>query len=251
MVSVEFAFYSVEWDFTLACPVFPPLWHSWPNHFTLSQWKIAGKSPCRRMFRMHAIKNIKLIIALISICILAHQVNAQEIIPEIAGTWIINSELSDNTDKQVEAALKAAGEKIERKLFNNEKDRYRGGPVEQELYDHISYDQELNIVLSEPEFSFTYDDDFHRSVFTDNRNRSVSLNSIEELKDFSFAHWENNKLLVEARPRDGGFAEESYSLISAGTQLRVEFYIFPEAFRVPIELVRVYDRKIISFQGNN
>lgn len=167
----------------------------------------------------------------------------QDSMSQIAGQWIFNEDLSDVTDRQVEVALKAAGEKVKRRWFDRSTDRYRGGPPEQELYDHISYDQVLSIELLAPEYSFTYEAGYHRPVFTDNRRRSVSLNAIDDIQDFSFAHWEGDKLLVEARPRDGGFADEIYSLINEGTQLQVELYIKPRVFEVPIEITRIYDRK--------
>ncbi len=169
-------------------------------------------------------------------------IHAQEH-PDLSGKWVFNADLSDNTDKKVEAALKAAGEKITRKLFDRRQDRYRGGPAEQELYDRISYDRELTISIEGDTFIFTYADNFVRPVYTDNRSRSVSLTGLEEMEDFSFAHWEGNKLLVEARPRDGGYAEETYSLINNGTQLQIEFFIQPKSFFEPIELKRVFDRQ--------
>jgi hypothetical protein len=159
------------------------------------------------------------------------------------GRWIFNAELSDNTDKQVEASLKAAGEKINRRLFDRRQDRYRGGPPEQELYDRISYDRELTISFDGDTYIFTYADNFVRPVYTDNRSRSVSLAGLDEVEDFSFAHMEGEKLMVEARPRDGGFADETYSLINNGAQLQMEFYIQPKGFSVPIELRRVFDRQ--------
>jgi hypothetical protein len=159
------------------------------------------------------------------------------------GKWLFNAELSDNTDKQVEASLKAAGEKINRRLFDRRQDRYRGGPAEQELYDRISYDRELTISFEDDTYIFTYADNFVRPVYTDNRSRSVSLAGLDEVEDFSFAHMEGEKLMVEARPRDGGFADETYSLINNGTQLQMEFYIQPKGFSVPIELKRVFDRQ--------
>ena len=168
-------------------------------------------------------------------------VQAQER-PALAGNWIINTELSDNTDKKVERVLRNMGEKINRCWLKCADDRYRGGPKEQELYDRLSYDKTLSIELNEPAYLFTYEDNFQRPVYTDGRSQSVSLNRLETVADFSFAHWEGNKLLVEARPRDGGFANESYSLLEGGTRLKVEMYIHPAAFTEAIELVRIYDR---------
>ena len=67
------------------------------------------------------------------------------------------------------------------------------------------------------------------------------------LNDFSFANWENDdgltKLIVEARPRDGGFTLESYALENNGSHLRVIMRIEPDNFNAPIELTRVYQRR--------
>ena len=49
---------------------------------------------------------------------------------------------------------------------------------------------------------------------------------------------------MEARPRDGGFANENYTLIDEGSHLRVEMYIQPRSFDVPLEIIRIYDRVI-------
>jgi hypothetical protein len=172
-----------------------------------------------------------------------HDSPAQEV-PELAGSWRINTELSDNTDRKVEVALRAAGERVRRRLFDRRDDIYRGGPADQELYDRISYDRELHIDLQGEVYHFTYADDYQRPVYTDNRSRSVSLAELDQVEDFSLGHWEDGKLLVEARPRDGGFAEETYTLLNGGLQLQVELYIQPRTFQVPIELKRIYDRQI-------
>lgn len=168
---------------------------------------------------------------------------AQENSP-IEGRWILNPDLSDNTDKEVARVLRAMGQKVSRCWLNCEEDRFRGGPEEQELYDRLSYDKTLTIELGEPEYRFIYDDNYQRPVYTDGRSQSVSLAGLDEVDDFSMAHWEQNRLFVEARPRDGGFANEIYTLINQGSQLRVELYIQPKVFTEPIELTRIYDRLI-------
>lgn len=162
---------------------------------------------------------------------------------QLIGSWVINEELSDSTDKQVEIALKASGQRIERSWFDRRKDKYRGGPADQELYDRISYDMVLEIRAEGDNYEFEYADDFVRPVFTDNRSRSVSLNALDSVEDFSLGHWENGKFLVEAHPRDSGSTNETYTLLNGGTQLRAEFFIRPGSFTETIELTRVYDRK--------
>ena len=175
-------------------------------------------------------------------CLLLCVGNTASAASDITGSWILNEALSDNTDKKVEVALRAAGEKVKRRLFDRKKDRYRGGPPEQELYDRISYDTLLEIRLDNEVYHFTYAGEFERPVYTDNRSRTISLNGLDEVEDFSMAHWEQDKLLVEARPRDGGFAEETYELLNGGSQLKVSLYIKPRVFDAAIELTRVFDR---------
>jgi hypothetical protein len=165
--------------------------------------------------------------------------------PDLTGSWAVNEKLSDVTDKRVEAALRAAGEKVQGGgWFSSNKERYRGGPVEQELYDRMSYDMVLGISVDDPgTYHFTYADDFSRPAYTDNRQRSVSLSGLDAVEDFSLGHWEGEVFKVETHPRDGGYAEESYRLISGGRQLQADLYIMPKSFREPITIKRVYDKK--------
>lgn len=170
---------------------------------------------------------------------------AAQPVPELAGSWLFNASLSDNTDRKVEAALRAAGQTVKRSLFDRTEDKYRGGPEDQELYDRISYDKVLTINLTGDVYQFTYADGYLRPVYTDDRSRSVSLTELEKVEDFSLGHWENTRLLVEARVRDGGYTEESYALINDGRQLQVDLYIRPRTFQEPIEVTRVYDRAVL------
>lgn len=163
----------------------------------------------------------------------------------MAGDWLINDELSDNSDDQVEEAIKAGGGKVARRFFRKRpEDFYRGGPPEQELYDRISYDDVLRIEYTDPEFTFTYADNYQRIFHTDGRRRSITANSFysEGSEDFSFGNWDAAALVVEARPRDGGFTLETYILEEGGNRLRIEMTIEPESFRGAISLIRVYDR---------
>ena len=159
----------------------------------------------------------------------------------LLGQWVINEALSENTDDKVEQALEASGIRTSKGRFSNDNEFYRGGPVEQELYDYISYEKTLEISRQEAQYTFVYGD-FVRPVYLDNRSQRVSLSRIDEVEEFSFADWNNDTLLVEARPRDGGFTEERYQLSEDGLQLSVELYIHPSGFREAIELTRIYDR---------
>ena len=170
---------------------------------------------------------------------------------DFVGEWVVDDSLSDNTDDRVEAAIKAGGGKVARRFLRRRpEDFYRGGPPEQELYDHISYDDSLKIEVNDPaELRFYYDSGFVRIMHTDGRRRSAGAASYysDGLNDFSFANWEKEggltTLIVEARPRDGGFTLESYALEDNGSHLRVIMRIEPDNFNAPIELTRVYRRK--------
>ena len=174
------------------------------------------------------------------------QLNAQTAIgSQIIGRWVINDELSDNTDDQVEEAIEAGGGRGSRGFFNRQEDFYRGGPPEHELYDRISYDDVLMVEFKDPEFRFTYEDNYIRVFHTDGRRRRTAANDFFEGggSDWSEGNIEQSALIVEARPRDGGFSTEIYTIENEGKRLRVEMIIQPLSFREPIALVRYFDRE--------
>ena len=108
----------------------------------------------------------------------------------IVGEWVINDELSDNSDDQVEEAIKEGGGKVARRWFSKrDEDFYRGGPPEQELYDRISYDDILSIEYATPEFTFTYADDYRRVFHTDGRRRTSTANSFYAEGGADFLIW--------------------------------------------------------------
>ena len=160
------------------------------------------------------------------------------------GLWVVNEELSDDTDEQVEVAIKKAGGRTQR----GGKGRYKGGPEEQALYDHISYDEVLEFRYTEPEFRLMYAEGFERVFYSDNRRRVISASGTSEhdKQDFSFASWDGDKVLVESRPRDGGWIFETYSLenTEAGEHLRVILELKPSSFADPIYITRIYDRRV-------
>ncbi len=193
-------------------------------------------------------QQIKILTYIIILSLPIPTIHAQETVSHSAfnGEWIFEEELSDDTDEQVEKAIKRAGGKATRKKG---KGRYKGGPEEQAMYDHISYDEMLTIRYIRPEFRLTYDEGFNRVFHTDGRGRSVSASgkSAGDNKDFSFASWVNeNRFIVESRPRDGGSIAETYSLSEDGKQLTVELHLEPRSFMYPIEIIRVYKKA-----GNN
>ena len=198
-----------------------------------------SQSLCRLLTALTQI--LLLGIAILSLTFPAAQENMGS---QMVGEWIINDDLSDNTDDQVEEAIEAGGGDGGRGFFNRQEDFYRGGPPEHELYDRISYDDILTIEYSAPEFRFIYEDNYFRIFHTDGRRRRTTANDFFEGggTDWSEGNFENEALVVEARPRDGGFATEIYTLENDGNRLRIEMLIQPLSFREPIELVRYFDR---------
>ena len=164
------------------------------------------------------------------------------------GTWVINEALSDDTDKQVEKAIKEAGGKARTKKKG--KGRYKGGPPEQALYDHVSYDEILRFHYQSPEFTLEYEEGFTRVFHSDGRRRSASVSGGERRKrsDFAFASWseDGSKLYVESRPRDGGRTNEVYTLqrtADGALLLKVELELRPLLFSGPVYVKRVYQRE--------
>lgn len=160
------------------------------------------------------------------------------------GQWVINEELSGDTDKQVERAIKAGGGKVKR--GKKEKGHYRGGPDSQKLYDHISYDEQLSIEYNEPRFTFSYEKSFNRVFYSDGRSRSFSSQDAAQSADFSFAEWEGDTLYVESTAADAGRILETYTLLGEGRQLRLDVVLEPASFVAPIELLRVFDRGAVE-----
>ena len=174
------------------------------------------------------------------LCLSAARLGAE---PGYTGDWVVNAELSGDTDRQVEKAIREAGG-FPSGGKRGGKERYRGGPADQLLYDHISYDQRLRFEYQEPRVRLVYDDGFERSFYADGRGRIASASGTAggDRSDYSFASWEGERLLVESRPLDGGRISEVYALEEGGTRLRVELELHPLSFRWPIHLIRIYDR---------
>jgi len=166
---------------------------------------------------------------------------AHKAIPAFAGDWVVNQKLSQDTDKQVEKAIRAAGGTPD-SGGKTGKGRYRGGPPDQEVYDRMSYDDVLTIKIDSPKITFTYADGFTRTFYTDGRGRSVSTTGGSS-HDYSFGDWGDHKLFVEGRPRDGGWTREEYSLEAGGNRLVAKLSLEPLTFMLPITITRVYDRK--------
>ena len=159
------------------------------------------------------------------------------------GAWKVNEELSDDTDEQIEIAIKEAGGRPPRTAKKG-KGRYRGGPPEHALYDHISYDDNLLFNYSPPEFHLRYDGEFERVFHSDNRTRVVSASGsvAGDNQDFSFASWDGSILIVESRVRDNGWTLERYELLNEGLQLRATLQVKPSSFALPVNIIRIYDR---------
>lgn len=159
------------------------------------------------------------------------------------GTWVLNEKLSDDTDHQVEESIRAAGGRPD-SGGKRGKERYRGGPAEQALYDHISYDEMLEFHHNEPEFRLIYEESFERIFYSDDRKRVVSASGTAtfDRQDYSFASWDGDRLLVESRPRDGGWINETFEILPQTGQLRVTLQLKPSSFGEPINIVRIYDQ---------
>jgi len=103
----------------------------------------------------------------------------------------------------------------------------------------------LVIAYADPEFIFIFENNYERVFHTDGRRRRSTANDFYEEggSDWSEGNFEGNALIVEARPRDGGYTLETYTVENNGELLRIEMQIQPASFREPIELVRYFDRK--------
>ena len=165
------------------------------------------------------------------------------------GDWVWNPDLSDNADRQVERAIRAAGgvpgrgKKRDKKSKDKSPYKYKGGPASHKLYDYLSYDEAFRFDYAGARVRIAYSDGFTREFYSDGRSRSASVSG-GEIRDFSFASWDGAVLYVEARPRDGGKTSEVYRLIDDGARMRVEMELRPLSFGAGVRLSRVFDRRV-------
>ena len=164
---------------------------------------------------------------------------------DLNGAWNLNLKESDDPDKKIERAIREAGGRPDADGKRG-RGRYKGGPKEQEIYDHLIYDETLHIIQNGPEIQMVYAEGFTRSFFTDGRGRTVSASgsSSGDAHDFSFGAWVGNILNVEAKPRDGGWTQESYTVDPVTKQLRVLLKLKPLLFPAVVETQLVYDRSV-------
>lgn len=187
--------------------------------------------------------NISISSPVVTLCCLLLSLStfAGEDMPILSGNWVLNEALSDDVDLKVEKAIKKAGGKIKR--GKKTKGRYRGGPPEQEIYDHVAYDELLRIEQDVQHFRFVYPDDFVRqfSIGTGGRVVSASGSNTADDHDFSFAYWDGPVLVVESRPRDGGRITERYTLLPESGQLQAELHMEPLKFPAALDFLRLFD----------
>jgi hypothetical protein len=168
---------------------------------------------------------------------------AQPSAPDISGTWVLNLEASDDPDRKIEKAIRSVGGRADSEGRRG-RGRYKGGPPEQEIYDHLIYDETLRITQAGAEIHMVYPGGFERRFHTDGRGRTVSASGSGsgDAGDFSFGAWSGATLNVEAKPRDGGWTMESYTVEASGNRLSVKLRLKPLLFPVEVEANLVYDR---------
>lgn len=164
--------------------------------------------------------------------------------PDFTGTWVLNLEESDDPDKLVEKAIRSVGGRADSDGKKG-RGRYKGGPKEQEIYDHLLYDEKLGITQSGAEIHIVYLEGFQRRFYTDGRGRTVSASgsSSGDAQDFSFGGWSGHTLNVEAKPRDGGWTMESYTLDPSRNRITAKLRLKPLLFPVEVEADLIYDRE--------
>lgn len=170
--------------------------------------------------------------------------DAEYVAPDLTGTWVINLDESDDPDKLVEKAIRSVGGRADSEGRKG-RGRYKGGPKEQEIYDHLLYDEKLGITQRGPEIHIVYLEGFQRRFYTDGRGRTVSASgsSSGDAQDFSFGGWSGHTLNVEAKPRDGGWTMESYTLDPSRNRITAKLRLKPLLFPVEVEANLVYDRE--------
>lgn len=165
----------------------------------------------------------------------------------LEGRWIADFEASDDVDAVVEKLIRARGGKPKPApgKSSGDRGRYRGGPPEQALYDHLAYDDMFEIRVEGEDLLLVHDGEegrIERRVAPSGGGRTVTASGAAERKDHSFWYPDGDAVVIETRARDSGRIRERYALDPQSGELRLALRLAPTEFPGVIEVVRVFDR---------
>ena len=184
--------------------------------------------------------------------------------PNLTGLWVLNTELSENPQKEFKENMrkssdtegnkgmsgrggggehsgsgKGKGGRQGKGYSRNKKNTHRNKSLPQELHDLLNASETLELKHEEPLLTILTKNG-QEKVYTDFRSSSVSSSSHQNQKSI-IAGWENNSLVVEHTLNSGRVIQQ-FDLNSASGKLWINTLISTSHLPKPIEFNSVYER---------
>ena len=179
--------------------------------------------------------------------------------PNLTGTWVLNTDLSENPQEELKENMRKSGNSRGGKGMggrgggehggkgnggrrgeggSRNKSKSRQGSLPQSLHALLKASEVLELNHEEPLLTFITKEG-QEKVYTDFRSTSVSSSSDMNQK-ITIAGWENNVLIVENTISAGRFIQQ-FKLNPSSGNLWVNTQIITSRLPKPIQFNRVYE----------
>jgi hypothetical protein len=178
-------------------------------------------------------------------------------VADLSGVWLLNTDLSDNAEEKLKAALAShrqatgakgpSGDHGGRGEGNKRRGLGGGGPSANMAFSATGLDalkfpsQRLQITHQDPMLLIIDDKGHKKRLFTDNRGSSISASGGMN-QQVSTAGWEQHVLVVETTADNGQRLLQRYALTAAGAQLSIVATLHLPRQLQPIVITRIYQR---------
>jgi hypothetical protein len=161
--------------------------------------------------------------------------------PDLAGTWALNQEQSDDAEEKIQEAVDASLGSTPRRpgLARRLASRRKEG-ASAELHRLLAAAETLTIQYQEPELMLRDPYGRGRAFYTDGRvvEQPAPGGGSLELT----ARWEGNELAIERRDNNGLVVTETYGLTGEGRQMTLTRRLESPRLSGPIVIRLIYDR---------
>jgi hypothetical protein len=162
--------------------------------------------------------------------------------PALAGTWILNTDESDDTEKAMKRVMPKRNRDSDRR---GKLPRIGKNPDADKITTNrlVLSDSDLSITIDGAKVSIDYGEQKRRTLFTDGRGQSVSaLDGGGTGPGYSFGLWEDDMLFIESRKQQGMILYETFRLDPNPDTLRHKISVSIPAAGESTDILRVYNR---------
>jgi hypothetical protein len=161
-------------------------------------------------------------------------------VPDLSGTWRLNSELSDDAKAKLDTALQPVSQRrTGEHVPDNDVQQTRR---RMELL--VQASETLTIKQAEKELTIAEGHARERKIYTDGR----SFQRLDQNGNMTTmrARWQTGKLMIDTRLADGGRYSETYEAVPDKRQLIVTVSSSDRRLKQPLVIRRVYDLEQVA-----